>query len=89
VLTVNTVYFWSSLGAGFAEIARVLAPGGRAVIGFLPKEHMEKQSFPSDIFTPRREAEVIAALTQAGFRSPRIERPAPDTPWAIALATKA
>ncbi|HET9537694.1 MAG TPA: methyltransferase domain-containing protein [Mesorhizobium sp.] len=37
VCTVNTVYFWSSLDAGFAEIRRVLAPCGRVVIGFLPK----------------------------------------------------
>ena len=27
VCTVNTVYFWSSLDAGFAEIHRVLSPG--------------------------------------------------------------
>src|SRR4029077_9724168 len=36
--TVNTVYFWSSLDGGFTEIHRVLAPGGRVVVGFLPKE---------------------------------------------------
>ncbi|MEO8924866.1 MAG: methyltransferase domain-containing protein, partial [Caldimonas sp.] len=36
VRTVNAVYFWSLLAAGFAEIHRVLSPGGRAVIGFLP-----------------------------------------------------
>src|SRR5450755_1834727 len=29
VCTVNTVYFWSSLAAGFTEIHRVLAPDGR------------------------------------------------------------
>ena len=37
VCTVNTVYFWKSLDQPFAEIFRVLAPRGRAVIGFLPK----------------------------------------------------
>src|SRR5512143_1901431 len=35
VCTVNTVYFWTSLEAGFSEIHRVLKPGGRIVVGFL------------------------------------------------------
>src|SRR5689334_22528428 len=34
VFTVNTIYFWRSLDAGFAEIHRVLARGGRVVVGF-------------------------------------------------------
>src|SRR6266699_3631863 len=42
VCTVNTIYFWKSLDAGFAEIYRVLAPGGRAVVGFLPKNWMDR-----------------------------------------------
>ena len=37
VCSVNTIYFWHSLDKGFAEIHRVLTPGGRLVIGFLPK----------------------------------------------------
>jgi SAM-dependent methyltransferase len=88
VLTVNTVYFWTSLEAGFGEIARVLAPRGRAVIGFLPKEHMEKQSFPADIFTPRTPEDVTAAMQARGFRDVRIERPEPETPWNVIVATK-
>src|SRR6266536_6199366 len=30
--TVNSIYFWPSLEAGFSEIRRVLAPGGRLVV---------------------------------------------------------
>jgi arsenite methyltransferase len=38
VCTVNTVYFWRSLESGLEEIQRVLNPGGRLVLGFLPKQ---------------------------------------------------
>ncbi|VVJ16521.1 Uncharacterised protein [Amycolatopsis camponoti] len=33
IVTTNTVYFVDDLGAAFAEVARVLAPGGRFVLG--------------------------------------------------------
>jgi arsenite methyltransferase len=89
VCTVNTVYFWSSLDAGFAEIHRVLSPGGRVVVGFLPKERMDRMvGMPKDIFTSRAPKDVIAALTKAGFSDVRIERPEPTTPWNVLVATR-
>jgi arsenite methyltransferase len=88
VCAVNTVYFWTSLAAGFAEIHRVLAPGGRAVIGFLPKERMDRLAMPTDIFTTRAPADVVAALAEAGFQNVRIERPAPDIAWNVVVAER-
>ncbi len=88
VVTVNTVYFWPSLETGFAEIARVLAPGGRLAVGFLPKERMMRMNMPAEIFTLRAPEDVIAALTNTGFKSARVERPEPATPWNVILAER-
>jgi SAM-dependent methyltransferase len=88
VCTVNTVYFWRSLGAGFAEIHRVLSPGGRVVVGFLPKERMDRMNFPADIFTSRAPEDVVAALAGSGFEQVRLERPDPKTKWNVIVATR-
>lgn len=86
--TVNTVYFWTSLDAGFSEIHRVLSPGGRVAVGFLPKDRMDRMGFPGDIFTPRAPDDVVASLTKAGFRDVRVARPAADTPWNVVVAVR-
>ena len=86
VCTVNTIYFWRSLEAGFAEIHRVLTPGGRAVVGFLPKTHMDRMGMPHDIFTARAPEDVVAALENEGFVNICVERPQPTTPWNVVVA---
>ena len=88
VCTVNTVYFWSSLDAGFSEIHRVLSPGGRVVVGFLPKERMDRLGMPTDIFTSRTPESVITALTWADFSDVRVGRPDPTTPWNVIVAIR-
>lgn len=88
VCTVNTIYFWRSLDAGFSEIHRVLSPGGRVVVGFVPKERMDRMNMPADIFTSRSPEDVIAAMLSAGFADARIEPPESSAPWYAAIATR-
>ncbi|MBZ9683862.1 class I SAM-dependent methyltransferase [Mesorhizobium sp. B2-5-9] len=87
-LSVHTVYFWQSLEAGSAELARVLVPGGRIVLGFLPKVHMDRLNMPADIFTPRDPDDVIAALRNAGFKEFEIRRPTSETARIVATAIR-
>jgi arsenite methyltransferase len=85
--TVNTVYFWTSLSMGFAELHRVLLPGERLVVGFLPKEWMDRGGYP-DIFRSRTPEEVIDTLAKAGFRGVRVERPEPTTRSIVIIANR-
>jgi ubiquinone/menaquinone biosynthesis C-methylase UbiE len=87
-LSVHTVYFWQSLEAGSAELARVLTPGGRVVLGFLPKTRMDRMKMPADIFTPRAPDDVIAALQDAGFSETELRRPTPETAWLVATGVR-
>jgi hypothetical protein len=40
--TVNTIYFWSDAAASAFELYRVIAAGGRLVIGFAPRETLDR-----------------------------------------------
>lgn len=86
--TVNTVYFWPSLEAGFAELARVVRPGGRVVVGFLPKAHMARMRMPADVFTLRTAEEVVAALELVGFSDVRVTQPTPWTVWSAVVGER-
>ena len=75
VLTVNTVYFWRDLAPAFAELHRVLAPGGRIVIGIRDGSVMERVD--KAVFTLRPPEEIAAALGAAGFTGAEVHS-APD-----------
>ncbi|HKN56080.1 MAG TPA: class I SAM-dependent methyltransferase, partial [Amycolatopsis sp.] len=62
VITTNTVYFVEDLEAAFAEVARVLAPGGTFALGIGDPEAMARMPFTAHGFRLRPVAEVEAAL---------------------------
>jgi arsenite methyltransferase len=68
-LTVNTVYFVADLDLAFAEVARVLRPDGRAVVGLGDPDAMAASAVTATGFTIRPVDEVVAALVRAGLAS--------------------
>jgi arsenite methyltransferase len=67
-ITVNTVYFTTELGAACAELARVVRPGGRIVIGIGDPDVMAQMPFTPHGFTIRPVAEIAGALANSGFQ---------------------
>ncbi|MGW4063745.1 class I SAM-dependent methyltransferase [Amycolatopsis sp. NPDC004747] len=74
-VTTNTVYFVDDLDGAFAEVARVLKPGGRFVLGIGDPELMSRAPlFTEHGFRIRPLADVEAALARAGLQVRRHER---------------
>ena len=71
VLSVNTVYFWRDLPAALMEIRRVLAPGGRLVLGIRDPSAMRKVS--REIFTVRPPGDGADAVGRAGFAGAHLD----------------
>lgn len=66
-VSVNSLYFWPDPEAAFAELARVVKPGGRLVIAFEPDEEMRKWPGHRFGFRLYEVAEVRALMEGAGF----------------------
>jgi ubiquinone/menaquinone biosynthesis C-methylase UbiE len=65
---VHTIYFWQRPERDLAELHRVLATGGRLVLGFRPSEDEAfVRNFPPEIYTIRPLAEVERLISAAGF----------------------
>ncbi len=65
--SVNTVYFWPTLAPVMAELARVLRPGGRLVLGFQTAAAV--RAWPGHVhgFHAWEDATIVQAVEAAGF----------------------
>lgn len=68
LITLNTIYFIEDLVAAFTDVARVMAPGGRFVVGVRDPEAMEKSRVTAHGFRIRSIPEVVATAEAAGLR---------------------
>jgi arsenite methyltransferase len=67
VITVNTIYFVADLDRAFAEVARVLVPSGRFVVGLGDPTAMAAEPVTAHGFRLRPVDEVASALAAAGL----------------------
>lgn len=74
LITVNTIYFVDNLELAFRELARVVRPSGRAVIGLGDPEAMASLPVTAYGFRLRPVAEVADLLTKSGLTQIREER---------------
>ena len=68
-LSVHTIYFWQDPAAHLKEVRRILAPGGRLMLGFRSAEDDDfVASYPSEVYAIRRTAEVLSLMKSCGFK---------------------
>jgi arsenite methyltransferase len=66
--TVNTVYFWSELDICFAELFRVIGPGGQLVLGYIADKDVRGAGLDQCGFIPYSTDELKVALAAQGFK---------------------
>ncbi|GAC1354377.1 MAG: class I SAM-dependent methyltransferase [Ktedonobacteraceae bacterium] len=78
ILSIHSLYFWPDPVKAFAEVIRVLKPGGMSVLTLLPKERWPGGGEGSTTCRVYSGEDVASMMTNAGFTSTRIEPGQPE-----------
>jgi SAM-dependent methyltransferase len=70
-LAVHVLYFWKDAIADLREIRRVLRPGGRALLGYRPRDAEALAALPATVYALRSVDETEELLAKAGFAAIR------------------
>jgi ubiquinone/menaquinone biosynthesis C-methylase UbiE len=71
--SINTLYFWENPKEYFAEMFRVIKPGGTIAIGFRDDEQMSNLNLSDDIFGSYSKNDVVDLLLEAGFQDAQVK----------------
>jgi SAM-dependent methyltransferase len=69
----HTIYFWTNPTEDLRQVARVLKPGARFVLGFRPRDEKTSTIFPENIYRHYAPDEVRTLLEESGFEDVQIE----------------
>ena len=71
--SVHTIYFWPDLESGLAELARVLKPGGRLVLGFSTATDLRRDGWMQQGFQAYSTEAIVESCRRLGFENERLD----------------